>query len=324
MAAQRNLMPGLGMVAAACLTFSTGLRAQRPSIPPQAIVGPALDYVPVEMAQALAWPADIEIDQVASAAADARGHLFVLNRGRQALLEFDGNGAFIRAFGTDLFERAHSLTIDADGYFWVTDVAAHVVVKLDREARVLLRLGTPGEAGNWNEAEGARAFDQPTDVALGPAGEIFVSQGHSRGEPRILKFDATGRFLTSWGGRGALPWQFAVAHSIATKDGLVYVADRENRRILVFDLDGQFVRGWVFKGMACSLDLSDERIFMTTGFDAQVVELDYDGHVLGVTGRPGEGVGEFGEAHDLLVTNDAIYVADVINRRLQKYVRAQK
>lgn len=309
--------------AAAIAAFSCNAPAlaQRPSIPPQTIVGPALGYRLAETA--LDLPAGLELDQVASAAFDSAGHLYVLHRGAEPFLEFDGRGRFVRAFGAGLLERAHSLTIDPAGNFWVTDVSAHVVMKLDADAHVLLTLGTPGAAGVWDEASGSRSFDEPTDVAIGPNGEIFVTQGHSRGDPRVLKFDRDGRFLKSWGGRGTLPWEFAVAHSIVIDSaGLVYVADRENRRIEVFDLDGEFVKGWVFKGMACSLDLAaDGRLYMTTGFDAQIVGLDRDGRLIGVMGRPGDAPGEFGEAHDIVVGPEgAIYVSDVVNRRLTKYL----
>jgi len=198
------------------------------------------------------------------------------------------------------------LTIDADGNFWITDVAAHSVTKLDADGRVLMTLVHP--------------FEEPTDVAVAPDGSLFVTQGHTRGEPKVLKFGADGTLLKSWGGRGTLPWQLAVAHSIAIgDDGLVYVADRENRRIQVFDLDGEFVKGWVYKGMACSLTLANGRIYMTTGFDGQIVALDMNGRVQGVTGRPGSGLGEYGEAHDIAVTPSGdLYIADVVNRRLQK------
>jgi DNA-binding beta-propeller fold protein YncE len=294
------------MAISAWAAFAAGASAQRPDIPPQAIAGPALGVVAIEQAQAIEVPADIELGQVASVAIDARGHLLVLHRGAQALLEFDADGGFVRAFGAGIFQRAHSLTIDENGDFWVTDVAAHTVTKLDAEGRVLMTL--------------AHAFEEPTDLAIAPDGSLLVTQGHTRGEPKVLKFDAAGTLLKSWGGRGTLPWQLAVAHSIAIgDDGLVYVADRENRRIQVFDLDGEFVKGWVYKGMACSLTLANGGIYMTTGFDAQIVELDMNGRVQGVTGRPGEGLGEYGEAHDIAVApNGDIFVADVVNRRLQK------
>jgi len=293
-------------LAVAAAGFAGVAAAQRPDIPPQAIAGPALGVVAVEQTQAIELPANIELGQVASVAVDARGHLLVLHRGPQALLEFDTEGRFVRGFGADLFQRAHSLTIDADGNFWITDVAEHTVTKLDAEGRVLMTLAHP--------------FEEPTDVAVAPDGSLFVTQGHTRGEPKVLKFGADGTLLKSWGGRGTLPWQLAVAHSIAIgDDGLVYVADRENRRIQVFDLDGEFVKGWVYRGMACGLTLANGRIYMTTGFDGQIVALDMNGRVQGVTGRPGVGLGEYGEAHDIAVAPSGdLFVADVVNRRLQK------
>lgn len=301
--------------------------AQRPDIPAQAIAAPALDIVPVEQAEAIELPDGMVLEQVASVDIDKRGHLFVLHRGDEPLLEFDSEGHFLRAFGRGLFERAHSLLIDADGNFWVTDVAANIVVKLDAQGHPLMTLGTAGQAGEWDEAAGLRRFDQPTDVAIGPDGSIFVTQGHNRGDPRVLKFAPDGRFIKSWGGRGSLPWQFAVAHSIAIDArGQVYVADRENRRVLIFDLDGNFLRGWVYRGMACSLYLGDDsKIYMVTGFDGQVVELDRNGNVLGVIGRPGKGLGEFGEAHDIVVSPQGdVFVADVENMRLQKFVARRR
>ena len=240
------------------------------------------------------------------------------------MLEFDADGNFIRGFGDGLFQRSHGLRIDDDGFFWVTDFALHIVMKLDPDGNVLMTLGTRGESGEWDEDAGTRLFNQPNDVAIASDGSIFVAQGHVPGtEPRILKFDSDGNFIMSWGGRGPLPWQFEVAHAIVIDDeDQVYVGDREGRRILVFDVDGNFIKGWVYQGMACALYLTDDgHIYMTTGFDGQIVKLDMDGRVLGVTGQPGDGVNEYGEAHYLAVSaNDEIYVADVINRRVQKLV----
>jgi len=310
------------VLVAAGLFASTVTWAQRPSIPPQAIIAPALDYVWEEGADVVELPSGLAFDQVASADFDADGHLFVLHRGADPFLEFDRDGRFVRSFGQGLFQRAHSLTIDDDGFFWVTDVSRQVVMKLDRDGNVLLTLGEPGQSGLWDEAAGTRRFDQPTDVAIGANGDIFVTQGHSAGEPRVLKFDRNGRFIKTWGMRGTLPWEFVVAHSIAIDaDGLLYIGDRENRRIQIYDADGRFLKGWVYRGMACSLYMADDGyLYMTTGFDGQIVKLDMNGRVLGVIGEPGEGVNGFGEAHDLVVGPDGrIFISDVVNRRLVAY-----
>jgi DNA-binding beta-propeller fold protein YncE len=305
---------------AAFVTLAGASFAQPPTIPLQTINGPELAVAAVDQADAIALPAGIELGQVASVAIDAREHLFILHRGDQALLEFDPNGRFIRAFGDGLFERAHGLTMAEGDGFWVTDVSAHTVMHLDNDGNVLMTLGTAGENGAWDESTGVRLFDEPNDVAIGPDGSIFVAQGHSRGEPKILKFDAEGKFIKQWGGRGTYPWEFAVAHSIVIDAGLLYVADRENRRIQVYDLEGEFVKGWVYRGMACSLAMgADGYLYMTTGFDGQIVKLDTNGRVLGLTGQSGKGSNEYGEAHDIAVNAAGdIFIADVVNRRLQK------
>jgi DNA-binding beta-propeller fold protein YncE len=298
--------------------------AQRPSIPPRAIAGPPLDVTPVAVESAFSMPDGIAFDSVADVDIDADGHVIVLHRGPQALLEFDASGQFIRGFGEGLFRRSHSLDIDQDGNYWTTDFATQVVLKLSPAGEVLLTLGTVGEAGNWDEQAGIRLFDQPNDIAFDSAGNFYVTQGHGRAEPLVLKFDPDANFIKSWGGRGTLPGEFAVPHSIVIdEDDMLYIADRENRRIQVFDTNGNFVKGWLYYGMACSLELHGDELYMTTGFDGQIVKLDkHDGSVLGVIGMPGEGLGEFGEAHFLAVSDtDEIYVADVVNRRVQKYIK---
>jgi len=305
------------------LTAAAPGLAQRPSIPPRAIDGPPLAVTPVALDAAFAMPDGIGFESVADVDIAADGHIVVLHRGPQAIMEFDRDGRFLRAFGEGLFRRSHSLTIDADGNYWTTDFATHVVLKLSPAGEVLLTLGTVGQAGNWDEAAGTRLFNEPNDVAFDSAGNIYISQGHGRGDPRIMKFDPAANFVMAWGVRGSLPGDFAVPHSLAIDaNDLIYVADRENRRIQVFDTDGRFVKGWLYYGMACSLKLHGGYLYMTTGFDGQIVKLDpADGAVLGVTGQPGDGLGEFGEAHFLAVSDDdEIFVADVVNRRVQKYV----
>jgi sugar lactone lactonase YvrE len=262
----------------------------------------------------------------ASVAFDAKGHLWVLTRGPQPLFEFDANGAFVRAFGEGLFTRTHGLRFDADGNIWVSDVGAHIVVKMNPAGQTLLTLGVKGEPGVWDEAAGSRRLNQPNDVAFGRGGEVFVVQGHTPGadgDPRVLKFDRTGRFIKSWGGKGKTPGKFEVAHGIAIDaKGLLWVTDRENQRIQIFDADGGFVREIKYAGLPCALDIGSQYIYMVNGFAGQVLRLDLNGTVLAATGKPGKGAGEFGEAHFITVSPKGdLFVADSVNGTLQRFVR---
>jgi sugar lactone lactonase YvrE len=313
-------------IAGAILLASPPVVAQRPSdpallVPQQA---PPLDYVAV--ADPLTLPAGMTMGAAASVAFDARGHLFVFNRGPQPFVEFDGNGKFVRAFGDGLFTRAHGLRIDADGNLWATDVGAHVVLKLNPQGQVLLTLGTKGQAGEWNEAAGSRLLNQPNDVVITPNGDVFVVQGHTpgpTGDPRVLKFDKSGKFISSWGGKGKEAGKFEVAHGIAVDaKGLLWVADRENQRIQIFDTDGKFVREMKYAGLPCALAIGSQFVYMVNGFAGQVLRLDLEGKVLAAVGKPGNGVGEFGEAHFIAVSpKGELFVADSVNSSVQKFVR---
>jgi DNA-binding beta-propeller fold protein YncE len=315
----------VGAAGVMTLVGATAVFSQRPSdpallVPQQA---PQLEYVAV--ANPLTVPAGTTMGAAASLAFDSKGHFIVFNRGPKAFVEFDANGAFVRTFG-DGFTRAHGLRIDADGNLWATDVGAHVVVKLNRDGHVLLTIGTKGQAGAWDEAAGAHLLDQPNDVAIGRNGDIFVVQGHTpgaMGDPRVLKFDKTGKFIKSWGGKGKEPGKFEVAHGVAIDPkGLLWVMDRENQRIQVFDQDGTFVRQMTYAGLPCSVAIGRDSVFMVNGFAGQLLKLDLDGRVLAAVGKPGTGVGEFGEAHFIAVSPKGdIYVADAINGGVQKFVR---
>lgn len=314
------------IVLSAFLLAGDAVIAQRPSDPALLVpeTAAALDYVAV--ADAVTLPDGMKMGAAAAVAFDARGHLYVLTRGAQAFFEFDPNGAFVRAFGDKMFTRSHGLKIDRDGNLWATDVGAHVVVKLNPAGEVLLTLGTRGEAGEWNEAAGSRKLNQPNDIAIAANGDIFVAQGHTpgtRGDARVLKFDKDGRFLTSWGGKGKDAGQFDVAHGAAIDaKGLLWVMDRENSRIQVFDSNGTFVREQKYKGLPCSVAFGRNEAFMVNGFTGQLLRLDLDGRVLAATGRPGTALGEFGEAHFVALSPKGdVYVADSVNGALVKFVR---
>jgi len=278
-------------------------------------------------------PANVMMGASSSVAFDSKGHLFVLSRGMQPLTEFDENGKFIRAFGEGLFTRSHGIRIDKDGNIWATDVGAHTVMKLSPKGEVLMTLGTKGKAGAWDEAASAHLFNEPNDIAIAPNGDIFISQGHTPGagrggvqqNPGVLKFDKNGKFIKFWGGKGTEPGKFEVAHGIALDaKGQLWVTDRENQRIQIFDQDGKYVREVKYAGLPCALDIGSQYIYMVNGFAGQLLRLDLDGKVLAAMGKPGPAGtwGEFGEAHFVAVSpKGEIYVADSVNRAVQKFVK---
>jgi DNA-binding beta-propeller fold protein YncE len=284
---------------------------------------PSLDYA--AMADPVTLPAGVTMGAPASVAFDSAGHLFVLNRGPQPLIEFDANGKFVRAFGEGLFTRSHGLRIDKNDNIWATDVSLHIVMKLNLQGQVLMTLGTKGQAGDWDEGAQSHHFTEPNDVAIGRNGEIYVVQGHTpgRGDPRVLKFDANGKFIKTWGGKGTGPGKFEVAHGIAIDaKGLLWVTDRENQRIQIFNEDGKFIREVKFAGLPCGLDIGSQSIYMVNGFAGQLLKLDLEGNVLAATGKPGKGLGEFGEAHFIAVSpKGEIYIADTVNSTLHKFVK---
>ena len=168
-------------------------------------------------------------------------------------------------------------------------------------------------------------MNEPNEVAINRNGDIFVVQGHTpgKGDPRVLKFDKTGKFIKTWGGLGTGQSQFNVAHGIAIDaKGLLWVADRENERIQIFDDDGKFIREITYAGLPCGMSIGGEYIYMVNGFAGQLLRLDLNGNVLGAVGRSGKGVGEFGEAHYVAVSpKGEIYVADTVNSAVQKFVK---
>lgn len=299
--------------------------AQPPSDPKYLIPesAPELDYVAV--ADSVTLPDGISMGAPASVTFDSHGHMWVLNRGPKPIMEFDENGKLIRSLGDGMFRRTHGLRIDPDGNIWVTDVGLHFVVKLSPKGETLLTLGTKGEPGAWDEASQLHHFTEPNDLAFGRNGDVFIVQGHSPkgGDPRVFKFDKDGHFIKTWGGKGTEPGKFAVAHGIAVDaKGLLWVTDRENSRIQVFDQDGNYVREMKYAGLPCGLDIGKQYVYMVNGFTGQLLRLDLDGKVLAAVGKPGKALGEFGEAHFVAVSPKGdIFIADTAKPALHKFVK---
>jgi hypothetical protein len=164
------------------------------------------------------------------------------------ILKFDSSGKLLKAWGEHMFVFPHGATVDAQGNLWVTDEQGkggkgHQVFKFSPEGKVLMTLG---QAGVASEAPGL--FNQPTDVAIAPNGDIFVTEGHSPTPEnnRVSKFSKDGKFIKSWGHKGSGPGEFNAPHTIAfDSQGRVLVGDRNNNRIQIFDQDGNYLETWM-------------------------------------------------------------------------------
>jgi len=160
-----------------------------------------------------------------------------------AVLEYDPSGRLLRSWGEGMFVWPHGFFLDADGNIWTTDGRGaggkgHTVMKHAPDGRVLMTLGTPGVAGSGHDT-----FDGPADVLVAPDGSIFVADGH--GNDRVVKFAPDGTFLMEWGTEGPMLGQFNEPHALAMDSrGRLFVADRLNQRIQVFDQNGRFLAVW--------------------------------------------------------------------------------
>ncbi|PSO33805.1 peptidyl-alpha-hydroxyglycine alpha-amidating lyase family protein [Bradyrhizobium sp. MOS002] len=190
-----------------------------------------------------------QLTDVASVAVDSRDRVYVFNRGAHPMVVLDREGNFLRSWGEGLFSRAHGLHIDADDNLYCTDDGDHTVRKCTTDGKVLLTIGIPEKPSPFMSGD---PFHRCTHTALSPKGEIYVSDGY--GNARVHKFTPDGKLMTSWGEPGTDPGQFNIVHNIATDaDGFVYVADRENHRVQVFDGNGKYETQWNNLHRPCAL-----------------------------------------------------------------------
>ena len=194
-------------------------------------------------------PEEIVLGDVAAVGVDRQDQVYAFNRGDHPVAVFDGGGNLLRTWGEGVFSRPHGVHMGPDDTIWLTDDGDHTVRKCTLDGKVLMTLGVPGEPKPYMSGE---PFHRCTHTALSPKGEIYVSDGY--GNSRVHKYSPDGKLLMSWGEPGTDPGQFNIVHNICCDaDGWVYVADRENHRVQVFDGNGEFETQWQNLHRPCGL-----------------------------------------------------------------------
>jgi DNA-binding beta-propeller fold protein YncE len=300
--------------------------------------------------------------EVAAVATDSRDRVYAFNRGPHPVIVFDRDGNFLTSWGEGIFSRPHGIFIGPDDSVWCDDDVDHTVRKFTPDGRLLMTLGESGKPSDTGVVgndyrtirRAAAPFNYPTNLALSPQGEMYVSDGY--GNARVHKFSPDGRLLLSWGEPGDGPGQFHLPHGIAVDGaGIVYVADRENSRVQLFTPEGKHLASWTDIARPC-------QVFIGADGDVYVAELgfragmwpgttapDVTGGRVSVFNPRGElrarwgggkdpcAAGDFFAPHGIWVDSHGdIYVAEVVMsaggnrglvskdcRSLQKFVRTQ-
>ena len=314
-------------------------------------------------------PPEMNFGEVSGVAVNSKGHIFVFTRSNSAngpayaptaaqLLEFGPKGEFIREIGRGLYawSFAHSVRIDRDDNIWAIDKGSDMVVKFSGAGRVLMVFGRRKESADhetqaWENVDPPLPavdglFRQPTDIAWDSAGNIYITDGYVNS--RVAKYSRDGDWIMSWGDKGTAPGQFRLPHAIAIdRNDNIYVGDRTNRRIQVFDTGGKFLRMFTIDvppvpgtravngntptgqrlaaviGAPNSICISPgapQVMFVgESTFPGRIFKVSLDGKVLGVIGRSGRQLKQFSGAHALACPSDhELYAAETSNWRVQK------
>lgn len=285
------------------------------------------DYTYEELEEWGELPEGWEFRDVVDVVVDRDDRVYVFNRGGHPVIVFEADGSFVTSWGDELFTRPHGLTLvdDAEGgqVLWCVDDMGHWVGKFSLQGELLHEIGTRDQGTRKRSGE---PFNQPTKVAIdSQSGDLYVSDGY--GNSRVHKYTAAGEHLFSWGDYGLESGQFNFPHSVCTDSaGRVYVADRENHRVQIFDREGQFLEKWDGLHRACGLHITDDVVYVgqimthldvnmgNPNLGACVTLHDLQGRRLARLGDvlPGEGLGQFLAPHCISVDSRGdLYVGEV-------------
>jgi DNA-binding beta-propeller fold protein YncE len=284
--------------------------------------GPALPYKVVPTWPTL--PRGLNFGEVSGVDLDAQGNVWVFNRGHWPVMQFDRGGRLLQSWTEETFrvKSSHGMRVAPDGNLWCVDVDGHVVFKLSPQGAVLMVLGNRQTVQGNNDAEDA--FNRPTNVAFRANGNFYVSDGYVNS--RVVEFNPAGEFVRKWGTKGTGEGQFNLVHDVQVdSQGRVYVADRNNERIQVFSPEGKFLSQWNGIGAPWGIYYvaKEQAIYMCDGKYNRILKLNLEGQILGVLSSWGKAPGKVDYAHSIAVdpTDGSIYVAEIKNWRVQKWVR---
>lgn len=347
--------------------FAFVLLLASPSYAQQSVPNIPFDSVP----DFLKLPPGTNFGEVPGIAVDSKGNIYVFTRSNTAggpayapaaaqLLEFSPKGEFLREIGKGLYAwaEAHAVRIDKDDNIWAVDKGSDMVVEFNQAGQVMRVFGHRSESADQEARPWERVdpplpaadglFRQPTDVTWDSEGNIYITDGYINS--RVAKYDKDGEWVKSWGDRGTGPGQFRLPHAIVTdRNDNLYVGDRSNRRIQVFDTNGKFLRMFsidvppapgthaVYGNTPTGERLAavigaPNSICITPGpnqvlfvgestFPGRLFKVSLDGKVLGVIGRSGRQLKEFSGVHELACPSEnEVYTAETANWRVQKLI----
>ena len=271
---------------------------------------------------------------------DTSGNVFIFHRAarewkvfmpsdpinERTILELDKQtGKIINSWGDSIFLMPHGLTVDFNNNIWVTDLGLHQVFKFTHDGQLLMTLGEAGVSGS-----DSLHFNKPTSVAVTANGSIYIADGY--GNSRIMKFSPQGKFLFQWGTQGKNEGQFQIPHDLTLdKKGNVYVADRENKRIQVFDSTGKFIQSITDTSFGKIYSVETDtahNVLLATDYVSTLMEtkgsdiivFDSANVIQSRFGKSGGYEGPVCRYHNVTVDKEGnIYVGDILDNRIQKF-----
>lgn len=274
-------------------------------------------------------PEGWEWGQVGGVAVDSQDRVHVFTRASHPMMVFDREGKFLRSWGEGFFKDAHGICITPDDSLYLVDRLPQVAMKFTLDGKLLFEMGNrdkPSDTGyteaNPKVTHAGPPFHHPTDASIAPNGDIYISDGYRN--CRVHRFSKDGKLLSSYGEPGDGPGQFQLVHSVWLHKGRVYVADRQNNRLQIFDMDGRHLETWPGFDQPCKIYIDNNDIMYVAELGARVSIVDLKGNILVRWGgerthEPGLFWGPHGIWAD---SRGDVYVAEVLDgRRLQKFAR---